>query len=53
MAIGDAVKKIFKKDTESEQASASTAEAVEGTANAKAQKKPKHGEDGVCCGGCS
>lgn len=54
MAIGESIKKIFKKDGEVKQ---DTPQAVEATTKAaeSAQKteRPKHGENGVCCGGCS
>lgn len=54
MAIDESIKKIFKKDGEVKQ---DTPQAVEATTKAaeSAQKteRPKHGENGVCCGGCS
>lgn len=54
MAIGETIKKIFKKDGELKQDASQAAEASAQTAEA-AQKsdRPKHGENGVCCGGCS
>lgn len=55
MAIIESIKKIFTKDAD--QDLSSTPEAVEETTSAadssKPVAKPKHGEDGVCCGGCS
>lgn len=54
MSLGDSLKKIFKKDD----APAAATQAAADTASAEAKavekpKRPKHGEDGVCCGGCS
>lgn len=55
MAIIESIKKIFTKDADTEQSS--TPQAVEDTTTAAERSepaaKPKHGEDGVCCGGCS
>lgn len=55
MAIVERIKKIFTKDSDSNQDLASTTHASEeATAErSKPAAKPKHGEDGVCCGGCS
>lgn len=54
MAIGNTLKKIFKKDQDAAQ---ETAQAVKDTTeaakDAASTARPKHGEDGVCCGGCS
>lgn len=55
MAIVERIKKIFNKDSESDQDLASTTQAAEDASAERSEPaaKPKHGEDGVCCGGCS
>jgi CCGSCS motif protein len=50
------IKKIFKKD-KSAAAQVQTYSPKESAQEVKSssdtsKKKPKHGEDGVCCGGC-
>jgi CCGSCS motif protein len=58
--IGSSIKKIFGKGKsttgQTEQVQAYSPDAlvkeVKSTGNSDA-KKPKHGEDGVCCGRCS
>lgn len=54
MSIGSTIKKVFKKDNDAANERAQAVKDTTESAQADAPKaRPKHGEDGVCCGGCS
>lgn len=52
--IVSSIRNLFQKNADAEQAEVKAAEVEQDTAQVEeAQPEGKHGDPGVCCGGCS